>query len=219
MKKLTVYGKRVLPLVMSVLLLFPTINTFAAEAGTTTETETTQTQEETEVETETEPEQETTDTQVSPADYADAIISAVYYTSPTDSGYCAAWVTQVLQNAGVLTYDPRLLRDTEYSYAVTSGLADENYCYDTGWNGNDYWKYVCFSDNYDELKPGMVVASRNTYTYLGSQFGHVGIYLGDGLVASSVGYLEILNINDWIAQYSNMDAGSSVAWGYMPLSA
>ncbi|MCF0229372.1 MAG: peptidoglycan-binding protein [Parasporobacterium sp.] len=148
--------------------------------------------------------------------YVDSVISAAYSTPTTGAGYCAAWVSQVLSNAGVLTYNPCNLRSSVYSYAVTSGLADSWYSYDTGWNANDYWAYVCTSSDVNDLQPGMVVASRSTYTYLGSQFGHVGIYLGDGQVISSNGSIDICSLDEWYQKYNNSSLGSTVAWGYMP---
>ncbi len=148
--------------------------------------------------------------------YGQAIVDAVYSTPATASGYCASWVTQVLKNAGVLTYNINTLRPTYYSYAVTSGLADSWYSDNTGFNANDYWAYVCYSNDVNDLQPGMIVASRNTNTYLGRQFGHVGIYIGNGQVVSSIGYLETLSLDEWIAKYNNESMGSTVYWGYLP---
>ncbi|MBQ9031223.1 MAG: peptidoglycan-binding protein [Parasporobacterium sp.] len=148
--------------------------------------------------------------------YADAVLDAVYRTPATSAGYCAAWVTQVLRNAGVLTYDLSSLRGSAYSYASTSGLADAAYAGNTGFNANDYWAYVCYSSDVNDLQPGMVVATRSSFTYLGRQFGHVGIYLGDGQVISSVGYLETLSLDEWNSRYNNTGAGSSISWGYLP---
>ena len=148
--------------------------------------------------------------------YGDAIVDAVYRTPSTSSGYCAAWVTQVLKNAGVLTYDITDLRSSYYSYASTSGLAHGYYADSTGFNANDYWAYVCWSTDPDDLQPGMVVATRSSYTYLGMQFGHVGIYVGDGKIVSSVGYLETLSVDEFYRRYNNTEMGSTMAWGYLP---
>lgn len=153
---------------------------------------------------------------ISYEDYAEAVINAVYSTPATASGYCAAWVTQVIKNAGVLSYNINNLRPTYYSYAVTSGLADSWYSDNTGFNANDYWAYVCYSNDINELAPGMIIATRSTNTYLGRQFGHVGIYIGNGQVVSSIGYLETLSLDDWIARYNNESMGSTVYWGYLP---
>ena len=149
-------------------------------------------------------------------EYAARVLAAIDETPAAASGYCASWVTQVMSNAGILTYNIKNLRPTESSYAVTAGLTDDWYSDSTGFNANDYWAYVCDSSDYDDLKVGMVIATRSSFTYLGKQFGHVGIYIGDGEVISSVGYLEVLSLDEWIDRYNNEDMGSTVAWGYLP---
>lgn len=150
-------------------------------------------------------------------DYAERVLAAIDVTPSTSAGYCAAWVTQVMENAGILTYNINSLRPTGLSYAAAEGLTDGWYSDSTGFNANDYWAYVCYSSDVNNLAPGMVVASRNSFTYLGKQFGHVGIYIGDGQVISSVGYLETLPLEEWIARYNNEELGSTVAWGYVPI--
>ncbi len=145
-----------------------------------------------------------------------AIIEAALSTPTTAIGYCAAWVDIVLQNAGFSSYFS-YLRPTKYAYAHESGLiTSEEYAYDTAFNANDYWAYVCYSSNENDLEPGMIVATRSTYTTLGKQFGHVGIYLGDGKVISSVGYIEILSLSEWNARYNNTSYGSTIKWGFIP---
>ena len=150
-------------------------------------------------------------------DYAERVLAAIDVTPATSAGYCASWVTQVMENAGILTYNINSLRNTGLSYAASEGLTDDWYSDSSGFNANDYWAYVCDSTDRDALAPGMVVASRNSYSYLGKQFGHVGIYIGDGQVISSVGYLETLSLDEWIERYNNEELGSTVAWGYVPL--
>lgn len=150
------------------------------------------------------------------SDYASRVLDAIDRTPAAGSGYCASWVTQVMTNAGILTYDINNLKPQNASYAVVEGLTDEWYSDSTGFNANDYWAYVCSSSNLDDLEVGMVVATRNSFTYLGKQFGHVGIYIGDGEVISSVGYLEVLSLDEFISRYNNEEMGSTVAWGYVP---
>lgn len=149
-------------------------------------------------------------------DYTSRVLDAIDRTPAAGSGYCASWVTQVMTNAGILNYDINTLKPQQASYAVVEGLTDEWYSDSTGFNANDYWAYVCYSSDLDDLRPGMVVATRNSYTYLGKQFGHVGIYIGNGEVVSSVGYLETLSLDDFIYRYNNEEMGSTVAWGYVP---
>ena len=147
-------------------------------------------------------------------DYAERVLAAIDDTPATSAGYCASWVTQVMQNAGILD-DVSSLRDTDLSYAASEGLTDDWYSDSSGFNANDYWEYVCTSSDRSQLAPGMVIATRNSYSYLGKQFGHVGIYLGDGQVISSVGYLETLPLDEWIDRYNNEELGSTAAWGYV----
>lgn len=138
-------------------------------------------------------------------DYAAAVLDAVDWTPSAGAGYCASWVTQVMKNAGILTYDITSLRPTALSYAG-----------DYGFNANDYWAYVCYSENINDLQPGMIIATRNSNSYLGQTYGHVGIYIGDGLVVSSVGYKETLTVDEWIRRYNNTAMGSTARWGYLP---
>ena len=149
-------------------------------------------------------------------DYQNAVLNAISITPATSSGYCAEWVSQVFRNAGILTYNLCNLRSSYYSYAVTSGLADSWYSDNTGFNANDYWAYVCYSSDLSDLQPGMIVASRSSYTYLGKQFGHVGIYIGNGQIVSCVGYIETLSIDEWYSRYNNTEAGSTMCWGFLP---
>lgn len=123
-------------------------------------------------------------------DYGAAIVEAAHYTPSTAQGYCAAWVSNVLVNAGVVSCSP-------------------------GYNANDYWANVCYSTDVNDLQPGMIIAVRNSNSYLGRIYGHVGIYMGDGLVTSSIGYLETLSLDEWIRKYNNYDMGSYAAWGFM----
>lgn len=146
------------------------------------------------------------------AQVQEAIVSAAYNTASTSGGYCAEWISRVLSNAG-LSYNMYSLRPSLLSYASESGLA---YGYDTGFNANDYWAYVCYSDDLSTLQPGMIIATRSSYTYLGKQYGHVGIYVGNNTVLSSIGYIEELSLSEWISRYNNAEYGSTVRWGYAP---
>lgn len=118
------------------------------------------------------------------------ILAAIDSTPAAASGYCATWVTNVLRNAGVHNINP-------------------------SYDANDYWANVCYSTDPDELQPGMVIAVRYSKSYLGQIYGHVGFYLGDGLVISSVGYKETLTLEEWISRYNNYSMGSYPAWGYV----
>lgn len=46
------------------------------------------------------------------------------------------------------------------------------------------------------------------YGYSSSKYGHVGIYIGNGMVAHNIGYIKIEPIEDWIKTYKGF------AWGF-----
>ena len=143
------------------------------------------------------------------------IINVTYSTPATAAGLCAAWVLNILSQLGI-TYDYLTsLRPSIYSYAYTSGLTNAEYAYDMGFNANDFWAYVCTSDDLKDLKPGMIVATRSSYTDLGSQFGHIGMYVGDNTVISSIGYLETTTVAEFYQKYNNTSYGSTMRWGFM----
>ena len=62
----------------------------------------------------------------------------------------------------------------------------------------------------------MIIATRSTYTYLGKQFGHVGFYLGNNRVISSIGYIETVDLAVFNEQYNNTEYGSTMKWGFAP---
>ncbi|WP_308577991.1 CD1108 family mobile element protein, partial [uncultured Parvimonas sp.] len=90
------------------------------------------------------------------------IVDSCYLTPSPGKGWCAMWVSQVYQNAG-LGY--------------------------LGGNARDlYQKYTSTTDK-SKLKVGMLVMveSSSSGTQAGLTYGHVGIYIGDGKVIDNVG--------------------------------
>ena len=144
------------------------------------------------------------------------LIRTTYLVPTTAPGLCSGWVSNVLASYGINGSDIVASRDSIYSYAYQNGLTDANYAYDMDFNANDYWAYVCTSDKKEDLKPGMVVATRSTYSYLGRQFGHVGFYLGNNKVISSIGYIELTELEDFDEKYNNKEYGSTMKWGFAP---
>ncbi len=102
-------------------------------------------------------------------------------------GLCAGWVETVFDRAGVGSF---------------VGDACDLY--------NNY----CHSSNLGELKVGMIVAvSTHTHTASGSRYGHVAIFVGNGMVRQSVGGgVSDMPAKDWIAWY-----GTTVPprWGWL----
>ena len=115
-----------------------------------------------------------------------AIVNACFSTPSPGAGYCAMWVSQVYNNAG---------------------------CgYPTG-NANDmYWAY-CHSSDKSELEAGMIIAvpSHTNGDAWSVIYGHVGIYIGDGLVMHNVGSIATTSLDSWIATHSTT---YTVKWGW-----
>lgn len=98
-------------------------------------------------------------------------------TFPCKSGYCAAWVTGIYHKTGLYT-------DKMYFDAINFWL---------NWGINDG---ITSSTRSDNIPVGAVVVGSGPSGE--NQFGHVGIYLGDGLVAENVGRHKITPLDEWI---------------------
>lgn len=120
------------------------------------------------------------------------ILDSCAQTPHAAAHYCAAWITSVYDNAGI---------------------------YGVGGNANDMWAEICYSDNLDELEPGMIIAVQHSRTDEDSDgyiYGHVGIYIGDGYVIASTtvegeGMKVITSMDDWLDRYDPYD---TVRWGF-----
>lgn len=97
-------------------------------------------------------------------------------TYPCTAGYCAAWVEGCYQGAKV---------------ATTYGFG----------NAIDYWNKwkETGSTSMDNIPVGAVVVGSGSGSELGNLYGHVGIYLGDGLVAENIGSHRIVTLEQWAA--------------------
>ena len=105
----------------------------------------------------------------------DAVVNACYATPSPGAGYCAAWVTNVLQNAGV-------------------GYVGGNAC--------DMYASWCYSSDRGSLQPGMIVAvSSHSHTSAGQIYGHVGIYVGGGTVMDNIGPIRSIDVDSWVSFY------------------
>ena len=117
------------------------------------------------------------------SDKEKALVLAAYSTPTAGGGYCAAWVSNVYVNAGF----PR-----------------------PGGNANDQYYWYCNSSDLSELRPGMMVAvPTHNHTEAGKKYGHVGIYVGNGIIRENIGIVKDTKLSDWIAYY-----GSSARWGF-----
>lgn len=117
------------------------------------------------------------------SDKEKALVLAAYRTPTAGGGYCAAWVSNVYVNAGF----PR-----------------------PGGNANDQYYWYCNSNDLSELRPGMMVAvPTHNHTKAGRIYGHVGIYVGNGIIRENIGIVKDTKLSDWISYY-----GSSAKWGF-----
>lgn len=113
------------------------------------------------------------------------IVDVARSTPSPGGGLCALWISQVFDRAG-LGYESADARDF-------------------------YWN-DCVSSNLNDLKVGMILATpSHSHTYLGGIYGHVAVYIGDGMVMDNVGTVRIIGLDWWISYYTNP---YTVKWGY-----
>lgn len=116
------------------------------------------------------------------------IVDSCYITPSPGKGWCAMWVSQVYQNAGL-------------------GYIGGNAC--------DLYRRYAFTSDPSKLKVGMLVMveSSSSGTQAGLTYGHVGIYIGDGKVMDNVGKVRITTLDNWIKTYCK---NSPVGFGFPP---
>lgn len=104
------------------------------------------------------------------------IVNAAYITPSPGAGWCAMWVSQVYQNAGL-------------------GYIGGNAC--------DMYRNYTFTSDRSKLKVGMLVAveSSSSGSTAGLTYGHVGIYIGDGKVIDNIGRIRVTTLDNWIASF------------------
>ncbi|HGD3280793.1 TPA: CHAP domain-containing protein [Streptococcus agalactiae] len=116
------------------------------------------------------------------------IVNAAYITPSPGAGWCAMWVSQVYQNAGL-------------------GYIGGNAC--------DMYRNYTFTSDKSKLKVGMLVAveSSSSGSSAGLTYGHVGIYIGDGKVIDNIGRIRVTTLDDWIASFCQHHP---VGYGFPP---
>lgn len=115
-----------------------------------------------------------------------AVVRACHTTPSPGRGYCAAWVSSVIDNAGI-----------------------------GSWNGDacDLYANWCSSTDFTRLRPGMIVAvGAHSHTPAGRIWGHVAIYVGNGKVMDNVGSIRTMSLFDWIAWYGDI---MYPKWGWL----
>ena len=116
-----------------------------------------------------------------------AVIDAAMWTPSTGAGYCAAWVSNVFANAGI-------------------GAIYGNAC-------DMYWAY-CYSSDLSDIQPGMIIAvPTEPYSYAAIIYGHIGIYIGGGIVRHcSSGWVLSQSLDSWISEFG---VTSTPRWGWL----
>lgn len=116
-----------------------------------------------------------------------AVVNACYSTPSPGLNWCAAWVTNVFRNAGVGYF---------------------------GGNACDMFNAWCYSSDRSALQVGMIVAdsSHSGTGAPGLIYGHVGIYVGGGIVMSNEGAITSKSLDSFISFYGT---GSGVRWGWL----
>lgn len=111
-------------------------------------------------------------------------------TYPCTPDMCAAWVTGVYEAAGVIPPHGNAI-DMWNSYKQTGSTSMEG------------------------IPPGAVVCGSGV-GYMGSLYGHVGIYLGEGKVANNIGRHSIESLEDWCAWQTATCQGHTgwIGWVY-----
>lgn len=118
------------------------------------------------------------------SDVGQRIVAACYSTPGTGYGWCAAWVSNVYANAGV-------------------GRINGNAC--------DMFYAYCTSSDLSALQPGMIIAcGKNSYG-LGQIYGHVGIYIGNGMVMSQLSVVTTQSLDSFIQTHGTI---TGVRWGF-----
>lgn len=125
------------------------------------------------------------------SDVQKRIADACKTTPSPGGGLCAMWVSNVYEAAGL----PR-----------------------PGGNACDMYDQYCTSKDKSELKVGMMIAVRtHNLTPAGSQYGHIGIYIGDGMMMDNIGEIRTISVDKWIATYEgHTTSGDGVKWGFGP---
>jgi hypothetical protein len=106
------------------------------------------------------------------------ILAAAETTPSPGLGWCAAWVEYVYQNA-------------------LGGSFGGDAC-------TLYNEYCKLSD-ISQIRPGMIVAvSTHSHSSAGRRYGHVGIYMGNGMVYDNEGYIRHISLLEWVSYYGDI---------------
>ena len=112
-----------------------------------------------------------------------AIIAAAQSTPSPGGGRCLEWVNNVYEAAG-------------HPFARLPGAVDVYNAY-------------CNNTDFSQIEPGAVLAVPDSGTAMGSIYGHIGIYIGNGQVMDNIGYIRTIPLETWISSYK-----TQARWGW-----
>ncbi|MEE0956142.1 MAG: hypothetical protein U0L49_10085 [Eubacterium sp.] len=113
-----------------------------------------------------------------PMPNASTIIASARRT-PTPGPYlCSEWIMDVFENAG-------------YRKVARGDDVD----------ADDFFYRYCKTP-VSEIKPGMIIAvPTHNQSYMGSIYGHIGLYVGDGKVMQNIGKIDTMTLDAWCRKY------------------
>ena len=114
------------------------------------------------------------------------IVGRCYNVPSPGVGLCSEWVSEVF-------------------YPVLGSYPNGDAC-DMFWN----W---CHSRDISQLKVGMIVAvPTHTHTNAGARWGHIAIYVGNGMVMDNIGYNRTTSLAWWLNYYHTT---ATPQWGWV----
>lgn len=114
------------------------------------------------------------------------IVGRCYNVPSPGVGLCSEWVSEVF-------------------YPVLGSYPNGDAC-DMFWN----W---CHSRDISQLKVGMIVAvPTHTHTNAGAHWGHIAIYVGNGMVMDNIGYIRTTSLAWWLNYYHTT---ATPQWGWV----
>lgn len=77
------------------------------------------------------------------------------------------------------------------------------------------YRNFTFTSDKSKLQVGMLVAveSSSSGSEAGLIYGHVGIYIGDGMVIDNIGHIRTVSLDNWIAAFCQHHP---VGYGFPP---
>lgn len=114
------------------------------------------------------------------------IVGRCYNVPSPGVGLCSEWVSEVF-------------------YPVLGSYPNGDAC-DMFWN----W---CHSRDISQLKVGMIAAvPTHTHTNAGARWGHIAIYVGNGMVMDNIGYIRTTSLAWWLNYYHTT---ATPQWGWV----